>query len=209
MTPLKLPDASRNAMQDLPQQGLIIEGWKTEEQNAIELGKQAWSIQQLVPTNETQTDSSVFLLLRPQIYGGDQPEVEWIDISGLQRWKTDSHQKLQFTPLTEASESKGHSPEATVTADFFRAWTAEQTYAVMQWYAWPTGGHPSPTRWFWADQKVQWQHRQRLPWTAISLWIPIEPLGSAAEKKDLAQSIGKNVQRSLTETVFKNEGDSS
>ena len=212
VTPLKLPDDARNAMQAIPETGLSISGWDTQDQGAIELGRESWSIQQLSSTEATDAasaDTEIFLLLRAQTYGGDQPEVEWIDVKGLQRWETDSYQTLRFTLPTAGSESSRASEPVQVTADFFRAWSQEQTYAVLQWYAWPTGGHPSPTRWFWADQKVQWIHQQRLPWTAVSVWIPIEALGDITPQQPLAESIGQEVQRSLLKTVFLGKGDSS
>ena len=210
-TPLKLPDASRNALQAIPEKGLTISGWNTDEQDAIELGKEDWSVQTLSrsPTNDSPEDGSaspVFLLVRPQVYGADQPEVEWIDIKGLQRWEIDSRQQLRFAlPAPSGAEEE----TVSVTADFFRAWSSDQTYAVLQWYAWPTGGHPSPTRWFWADQKVQWQRNQRLPWAAVSLWIPVGPLGDISPQQALAESLGKDIQRSLMQTIFIDEEDSS
>lgn len=213
--PLKLPDASRNALQAIPEKGLTVTGWRTDDQNAIELGKEAWSIQQLSPEAEESSATPVFLLLRPQIYGADQPEVEWIDIKGSQRWETDSYQKLSFDVPAQSDTPNAKtldlppSKAASITADFFRAWNSEQTYAVLQWYAWPTGGHPSPTHWFWADQKVQWQRGQRLPWAAVSLWIPIEPISDITPHQALAESVGEHVQRSLMQTVFLSGGDSS
>lgn len=202
-TPLKLPAASRTALQAIPEQGLSINGWSTDDQSAIELGHDTWSIQQLSPAKETDADSSIFLLLRPQIYGADQPEVEWLDVKGSQRWETDSYQKLRFSvPAQLEGTSAADASAIPVTADMFRAWNQAQTYAVVQWYAWPTGGHPSPNRWFWADQKVQWQHGQRLPWSAISLWVPVPPLSDITSQQALAESVSQEVQRSLMKTVF-------
>ncbi|MFK8182892.1 MAG: cyanoexosortase B system-associated protein [Phormidesmis sp.] len=209
-TPLKLPAASRTSLQAIPEQGLPVEGWNTTDQSAIELGNATWSIQQLTPATETDVDASVFLLLRPQVYGADQPEVEWLDVKGSQRWETDSYQKLTFSlPAQSANSALASAQSIRVTADLFRAWNQDQTYAVAQWYAWPTGGHPSPSRWFWADQQAQWQRGQRLPWTAISVWIPVPALSDIEPQQALAESVGASVQRSLMKTVFVSGGDSS
>lgn len=222
-TPLKLPATSRTALQSIPEKGLSISGWNTLDQGAIELGNGTWSVQQLSPASNAQLSdtpvsdtqlkaersSDLLLLLRPQVYGADQPEVEWLDVKGSQQWGTDTYQKLRFE-LTAASDdavSNGNQP-ISITADWFRAWNQEQTYAIAQWYAWPTGGHPSPGRWFWADQRMQWQRRQRLPWVAVSLWIPVEPLSDISSQQALAISVGEGVQRSLMQTVFRDGGDS-
>lgn len=216
-TPPKLPQASRVALQAMPDQGLALPGWTTNEQINTKLGGHTWSIQQLSPDPASgektaqesvrSKTSSIVLLLRPQIYGADQPEVEWLDVKGSQRWKTDSHQKLfvdvpmsdnENTPLKSSKNPR----TVRISSDFFRAWSKEQTYAVLQWYAWPTGGSASPSRWFWADQKAQWHRHQRMPWVAVSLWLPIAPLGDIASRTALAESLASSLQQTLLQTIF-------
>lgn len=155
-------------------------------------GGDDWSIQQLVHEQPYAVNpSSIFLLLRPQIWEADQPEVEWVDIKGSQQWKTDSHQKISFTVA-----------QAHIRPDFFRAWSASQTYAVLQWYAWPSGGSASAAKWFWADQRMQWQQYQRMPWVAVSLWLPIEPLGDIDPYQAIAKTLGEEIHTTLLQTVF-------
>lgn len=211
--PPKLPQASRVALQALPEQGLQLSGWKTTDHISIELGGDNWSIQQLSADLASEDESAqaslkaqmtdIVLLLRPQVYGADQPEVEWLDIKGSQGWKTDSRQKITFDVSGGTSENDLKNTETVrINTDFFRAWNKDQTYAVLQWYAWPTGGSASPARWFWADQKVQWRHHQRMPWVAVSLWLPIEPLGEIESRSGLAESLGNRIQQTLMQSIF-------
>jgi len=210
-TPLKLPADSRNALQALPEQGLSLAGWVSDEQTQTEIGKATWSVQQLSVAAAAKGSqlAPVFLLLRPQTYGADQPEVEWLDIRGSQKWETDSERSLSFEVNSTAPQTVKNSTvnankteNIRIRSDFFRAWNQDQTYAVLQWYAWPTGGSPSPAQWFWADQKTQWSRRQRMPWVAVSLWLPIEPLGDISPHKGMAESLGKTIQTALTQSVF-------
>jgi hypothetical protein len=74
---------------------------------------------------------------------------------------------------------------------------ARNTFAVMQWYAWPDGGHFAPGKWFWADQAQQWQQRQRLPWVAVSILLPIEPVGDIRSHTAAVTEIAQAVQQGL------------
>ena len=198
---------NKSALVAVKAQGLPIPGWQTQEQTTTKLGGQTWSIQQLSAEPETkraiapESPDDIFLLLRPQVWYADQPEVEWMDIQGSQSWKTDNRQKLSFSASRSISASESAQP-VQVSSDFFRAWNQNQTYAVLQWYAWPTGGSPSPASWFWIDQVAQWKHNQRTPWVAVSLWLPIEPFSDISLQRSLAESLGKTVQTTLLDTVF-------
>jgi cyanoexosortase B-associated protein len=90
----------------------------------------------------------------------------------------------------------------SVKARFFRAWN-QQTFAVVQWYAFNNGGHFSPANWFWQDQLAQLSDR-RVPWVAVCLKIPIEPLGELKDAQSVAESLAKTVQTQLNNTVFSN-----
>ncbi|MEL7328327.1 MAG: cyanoexosortase B system-associated protein [Cyanobacteria bacterium J06559_1] len=197
--PLKVHNQSE--LQAIRDQGIALPGWISQEQATTKIGGDSWSIQQLALDQNSDprpqgAASTVLLLLRPQIWEADQPEVEWLDIKGFQRWKTDSLTKLPFEMSTQDSET------VRIKADFFRAWSKEQTYAVLQWYASPVGGSASPAWWFWADQGAQWRHRQRLPWVAVSVWLPIDPLSAIAPHQETAISLGKAIQSRLEETAF-------
>ncbi|NJL83028.1 MAG: cyanoexosortase B system-associated protein [Chloroflexaceae bacterium] len=167
--------------------GLTLPGWETLVQERAAIGGHDWSVQVLA-----QNDRQILLLLLPQVYYRNQPEVEWNDVAGAQRWRSDSYQTLSFSP------AGNHSP---IPARFFRAWTQRQTFAVVQWYAWPGGGHYAPARWFWRDQFAQIR-RQRLPWVAVCLKIPIEPLGELEPAISLATSLAEQVQSALNDGPF-------
>lgn len=185
------------ALQSIRDTGLALPDWSVEQQTRAKIGGADWSVQQLVHQQPfTVTPDRIFLLLRPQIWEADQPEVEWVDIKGSQQWNTDSYQKIAF-PIPQAQ-----GEQIQVKPDFFRAWDSNRTYAVLQWYAWPSGGSASAARWFWADQMMQWQQYQRMPWVAVSLWLPIEPLGEIEPYQAIAQTLGEEIHTTLLQTVF-------
>jgi cyanoexosortase B-associated protein len=191
-TPPKV--ANQAALQSLRDTGLTLANWSVEQQIRSGISGDDWSIQQLVHKQPFTTDlDRIFLLLRPQVWEADQPEVEWVDIKGSQQWKTDTHQRISFT-ISQA--------QVQVQPNFFRAWDSNQTYAVVQWYAWPSGSSASVAKWFWADQKMQWQQHQRMPWVAVSLWLPIEPLGDITPYQNLAKTLGEEIHATLLQTVF-------
>ncbi len=192
------PVANLKQLKELRQTGLDLPGWKTLEQKTATLGGHKWSVQAI----QRDSPKPVRLMLFPQSDHKSQPQVEWVDVNEFERWKTDSYKKMQF--VVEASQlenSTGASklivrPAAEVEASFFRAWNRQQTMAVLQWYAWHGGGSPAPSRWFWADRLAQLQ-RNRVPWVAVCLQIPIEPLGDIEASRQTAESLAKMVQSAL------------
>ena len=52
-SPPKLPAATRNALQAMPDNGLDIPNWVTTDQNKIRLGGATWSVQQLSAASAT------------------------------------------------------------------------------------------------------------------------------------------------------------
>lgn len=189
-------------LKNIRQAGLALPGWQTQQQDTVTIGGHKWSIQELQQDEKTQ----VTLLLLPQEDRKAQPEVEWMDINGFKEWQTDQEQRLQFKVETQAQTGTQNTTESgtsatrptssDVKARFFRGWTRQQTFAVLQWYAWPGGGNPSPSGWFWADQMAQ-LHRRRLPWVAVSILIPMEPLAEVETALPLAKSLGQTVQAAL------------
>ncbi len=213
-TPLKVPN--QPSLQAIRDQGITLSGWLSQEQIKTKIGGDTWSIQQLSAADEgpfaAASPSTIFLLLRPQVWEADQPEVEWLDLKGSQRWQTDSHQALPFemTQNEEMTQNKSKNigdlgKTVRINTDFFRAWNRDQTYAILQWYASPTGGSASPAWWFWADQKAQWRRRQRMPWVAVSIWLPIDPLSDISLHQEMAVALGQSVQAELLQTVFTSE----
>lgn len=190
-------------LKTVQQQGLDLPGWQTLEQQTVEIGGHKWSAQAIVPQAEAATtpiETAVWLLLRPQIWEHDLPQIDWTDVNGVRQWNADSQQSLRFNvPATQTSQA------VPIQTHFFRGWTSQRTDAVVQWYAWPTGGHAAPSRWFWADQFTQLWRRQRLPWVAVSIQMPIKPLGDIKTAQTEAEAIGQLVQSILMTTVFQPE----
>ena len=192
------PDiANLKGLHSIKQQSLTLPGWQTLKHQPIEISGNEWSYQEIqiqdASDQSVTVTAPIILLLRPQPWRTNQPEVEWLDIVGSQKWKVDSRQQLQFT----VDPVVGVTHPVQVNARFVRGWNQQQTFAVVQWYAWPEGGSPSPSRWFWADQIRQWRSHQRLPWIAVSILIPIEPVGDVTPYQSFAASLSQAVQTAL------------
>ncbi|NET52339.1 MAG: cyanoexosortase B system-associated protein [Merismopedia sp. SIO2A8] len=157
------------------------------------------------------SDDPVLLLLRPQMSAQDEPLVEWIDLDrfyqslfqdqsrtdeasrgSIQQWNTDQHRMIHFSAPTSGT---------SVTAHYFRGWNRSHTYAVVQWYGWPTGGNPNIASWFWVDQWSQWRDRQRMPWVAVSLLIPLEPMEDIDVEQPFVEAIAQMIQTALAHDI--------
>lgn len=182
-----LPVTSISQMIKIRQNGLELPGWQTKTHQEVLISNHKWLYQKI----QRDPQTTAILLLRSQQDDKDQPQVQWVDLKGFQRWQTDKYSRAQFT--VPSPTGKG---QAKVEAQFFRGWNRQQTYAVLQWYAWYSGGNPDPSAWFWADRITQWQGH-RAPWVAVSVLIPIEPLGEIEPVLPLAQSLGQTVQSAL------------
>ena len=166
----------------LKKNGIEISGWQTIEKAPTPLGDHVWMRQEL--QNGTQKATVLFF---PQARSIDQPQVEWADLDGSQGWKTDSQHQIQTS---------------SITVEFLRAWTPKQTYAVMRWYAWESGGHPAPIYWFISDRLAQWQNR-RAGWIAVTVISPIEPLEAIEPHRSELESLVQTVQSTLTSQVLR------
>ncbi|WP_448285183.1 cyanoexosortase B system-associated protein [Phormidesmis priestleyi] len=175
-------------LRSLRETGLTLPGWQVAKRETPQIGEHKWLSQEMTRTNQKAT-----LLLFSQKGPREQPEVEWNDINGFQRWKTDSSKQVEFAIAT---------PPTQVTAHFFRGWTSEQTYVVLQWYATSQGGHPDPSHWFFADRIAQWQNR-RVPWVAVSILVPIDPLDDLEKHWAEVESLAQTVQSTLMADVLK------
>lgn len=176
--------------------GLNLPGWQTVEQGQQQVGEQQWSLQVI---KKADSSDQAILLLFPQRSPKDKPQAEWSQVSGWGRlrwgkWDIAQERVAEFT-VKRSPESKIQT-EAKVESMFFRASTKQNTFAVLQWYAFPNGGHPSPLHWFFGDQLLQWR-QQRIPWVSVSILIPIEPLGQVETAWSLAESLGQTVQATL------------
>lgn len=197
--PLQVPQL--NQIKAINQTGLPIPGWQMNVHQEVNISGHSWSLaeyenagtQALPPAEQLPR---LVLLLRAQSWHSNQPEVEWVDLRGSQEWQVDNQRNLKFT--VPGSDGK----PTQVTAQYLRAINEQSTFAVMQWYAWPQGGHPAPSHWFWADQRRQWQRRQRQPWIAVSLLLPIEPVGDIRPYEEAAIAVGQTVQTALIQGPF-------
>jgi cyanoexosortase B-associated protein len=201
----KVPELSNvQALQALQKTGLTLPGWQTTQQQTVTIAGHKWSVQAIAPASsssepqaaETQAASAV-LMLRPQTWHRDLPQVDWMDIRGVRSWTEDRDRHLSF------SIPRSGAASIPVEARFFRGWTDEQTYAVLQWYAWRDGGDAAPSSWFWAEQRSQLRDRQHLSWVGISLLMPIQPLGEIEPAQSQLKALAKQIQSALITDVLK------
>ena len=195
------PIATLKELREIRSRGLSIPGWQTTDQGEQAIGQHKWFLQVL---KQEGTKTPALLLLLPQNSSKGQPEVEWTDVSGWGKLRWGKWDVAQLRSAQFTAKQPGNSGEngVQVEAEFFRASTNEQTFAVLQWYALPHGGYSSPVRWFIADQIAQ-LHKSRAPWVAVSILIPIEPLGDVETTWPLAQSLGETVQSTLMAKALK------
>ncbi|EGK89378.1 cyanoexosortase B system-associated protein [Microcoleus vaginatus PCC 9802] len=189
--------ANLKQLRSLRQNGIKIPGWQViAVQNNVQIGAHRWLVE------EIKNDQTIaILLLLPQNYPKNQPQVEWLDIDGFHRWQTDSHRTLRFTVKLAPIPDQ---PPPTVEARLFRSWTAQQTFAVVQWYAWPNGGSPTTIRWFWEDSIARLSNR-RASWVAVSIILPIQPQGDIKIAQPLLKSLAESVQAKLITETFRFE----
>ncbi|MGB3495526.1 MAG: cyanoexosortase B system-associated protein [Elainellaceae cyanobacterium] len=250
-TPPVLAQASQ--LNRLRAEGLALPGWQTLEQQTVSISGSKWSIQAIQPeanvadpegldsqgsdaasstrfSPSSQPNRPILVMLRPQVWHREQPQVEWMDINGAQQWTVDHRQRIFLN--TEGAESSSSDSEllnseslnlelsnskplnsglldlgdrsVSFTARYFRGWSRQQTSAVVQWYAWTTGGSPSINPWFWADQWQQLRDRQRMPWVAVTVLIPIKPLGNIDTARTTAKSLSQTLQAQLIRDVLTN-----
>lgn len=193
------------SLRSIKENGLIIPGWEIKNYQEAKISGHQWLVQTI--EGKEGKDRSAILLVLPQNSPKDKPQVEWMDINGLYRWKTDSYQKKGFkVNLTSAAENLpvGLTPgeEIAVEGQFFRGWTNQQTYAVLQWYAWPSGGNPAPSSWFLKDRFAMLFQKRSVPWVAVNIQFRIEPLGEIEPYWPIAESLAEKVQLSLLEQAF-------
>ncbi|MEL6381879.1 MAG: cyanoexosortase B system-associated protein [Cyanobacteria bacterium J06626_18] len=192
--PLKAPQI--NQIKALRTTALDLPGWQVNLQQEVRIGGNDWGLTEYLATDAAAATNGFALLLRPQPWHDDQPEVEWVDIIGSRGWQVSDLHRIRFSVSGDDGQS------IPVTARYFRGVDEQRTFAVVQWYAWPSGGHPAPGRWFWADQAQQWTERQRMPWVAVSVFLPIEPIGNIRPYTEEAIAIGQTIQTSLMTSIF-------
>lgn len=199
----ELPVPHLAPLRDLRTTALPLEGWEIRQHQVVSINGNQWSLTEYRATDAAglRADTRFGLLLRPQTASDQQPEVEWMDLQGAQGWRIHDLHTVRLTVATHENEP------SEVSTRYFRGLGEKGTLAVMQWYAWPAGGHFAPSRWFWTDQARQWQQRQRLPWVAVSVLLPIEPVGDIRSHRDTVVAIAQAIQTSLQVNVFQSSSD--
>ncbi|PZO41642.1 MAG: cyanoexosortase B system-associated protein [Shackletoniella antarctica] len=197
--------AQIDQLRTLQNEGLALPGWQLTTVEPILINQQTWTLGEYRAAAPENPSASALaspaaaavqqfaLLLHPQPWHSNQPQLEWIDLAGAQSWRIESRQGL-----------KVNSPDSAgpVNARFFRAWGDRQSFAVVQWYALPSSGSPSPGHWFWADQWSQLTQHTLTPWVAVSLLIPMPPLAAIGDYQPLAAELTGLIQQQLAQTVL-------
>lgn len=182
-------------LKSLRQHGMTLPDWEVIRiQNNVQIGGHRWLVEEI-----KNHQTIAILLLMPQNASKNQPQLEWLDIDGFHRWQTDSHRTLRFTVKLAPTSDK---PSPTIETRFFRSWTSQQTFAVVQWYAWHNGGSPATSRWFWEDSFARLSNR-RASWVAVSIIVPIQPQGDINIVEPLLESLGQSVQTQLMAEIFR------
>ncbi|MBW4483449.1 MAG: cyanoexosortase B system-associated protein [Tildeniella torsiva UHER 1998/13D] len=187
--------AQIDQLRALQKEGLPLPGWQQTTVEPVPINRQTWTLVEYranSPEAQSAPIQQFALLLHPQPWHSNQPQLEWIDLAGAQKWRIESRRRLRV-----ASPQTG-----PVDARFFRAWGDRQSFAVVQWYALPSGGHPSPSHWFWANQWSQLTQHQLTPWVAVSVLIPMPPLGEILNYQSIAAELTGLIQQHLTVNVF-------
>jgi len=197
----ELPVPHIKAVRSLLETPLEVDGWQSIYHQEVPIGGDRWSLTEYRRLGSSETEGESFaLLMRPQRSGDQQPEVEWVDLRGAQSWQVADRHTVRFT-----TGANGQAPSVSVTTRYFRGVSERDTFAVMQWYAWPTRGHFAPGKWFWADQLQQWRQRERMPWVAVSVLFPIEPVGNIRPHTETVTAIAEAVQQGLLTSTFRGE----
>lgn len=113
-----------------------------------------------------------------------------IALEDYRDWETKSTRKLSFPT------NSGHS----VNALFQKGWSPSQTFAVVNWYAWESGGNFAAPQWFWQDLKAQ-LNQGRTGWLAVSLRIPISPNSEIEAVETEAKIIAQTIQDQLIQRI--------
>jgi cyanoexosortase B-associated protein len=202
-TPAQVPHLER--LQTLQHQGLLLPGWALTHHQKLMINQHDWTLSEYQPAQgqprpePTLPVQQIAVLMRPQPWHSNQPQVEWLDLNGAQDFRPTLQRQIT---LTVASSQ----PPVAATARFSRGHNQQHTFAMVQWYAWPSGGHPSPSVWFWVNQRSLFTRRALTPWVAVSLLIPINPLADINDYQPLAIALGSAIQQQLMATIFQPEG---
>ncbi len=188
-------------LKQLSQQDLPLPGWTLISRQEVILNRQSWTLLEYQSDSSLGNSSSprvdqIALLMHPQPWHSNQPATEWLNITGTQNLRLSSRSLVSFATAVDNQQP------ASVTARLALGRNQQQTLAMLQWYAWPGGGHPSPGVWFWQDQWSQLIHHRRTAWVAVTLLMPMAPLADLATYQPQAIAIGSTIQQQLIAQGF-------
>ena len=211
------PINNLSELRDVRETGIDIPSWVTVEQGQRQVGSKKWSIQviqeagtEVASESDENTDESttvqildddppqqIEVMLLPILADTDQPQVEWSDWEGVARIETDSERFFDLQTTTGRQRS-------TFTVRLLRGWMANnRTLMMAQWYAWPGGGSPRPSDWFWADRGSQIR-RYRLPWIAVNVVMETKrPLDELDDYQDSLKDVAIDIQKALIQGPLK------
>jgi cyanoexosortase B-associated protein len=195
-------------LQTLQDRALPLPGWVPTSHQLVVMNQQDWVVTEyqrkpaelIQETEATPPVQQIALLMHPQPWHSDQPELEWLDINSAQGLKP------SFKRMVALTVTRDQQP-MTARASFARSRNQQYTFATLQWYAWPDGGHPSPAAWFWTNQGSQLTRQALTPWVAVSVLIPMEPLAEVQTYQPLAIELGSAIQQQLVSEVFTSSED--
>jgi cyanoexosortase B-associated protein len=193
--------AQLDQLKALGEQGLTLQGWSRQSHQAIAINGKDWSFSEYIADQPAQTAPTIdqfALLMRPQPWHSDQPEVEWLDLQGAQHWKLKTCRNIKIAPTTNPIPQD-------FTARLCRASNDQQTLALLQWYAWPSRGHPAPSHWFWANQWTQFRDHRLTPWVAATVLVPMDPMADLSTYKSPIATLGSNVQQQIMVALSNND----
>jgi cyanoexosortase B-associated protein len=180
------------ALHTLRDEGLEIPNWQRQQHQVVTLNRQDWSVNEYTTLDAATPSQQMVLLLHPQPWHSNQPQVEWVDLAGVQNWRIERRKSLAL-----GSESA----PLPVRANLLQVRNDQQTFAVLQWYAWPGGGHPAPRRWFWVNQRSQLATHTLTPWVAVTVLAPIPPLADLSTYQPWMAELGGQVHQQVTASL--------
>lgn len=188
----QLTSADLATLNTLHDEGLEIPDWQRQQHQVVTLNRQDWSVNEYTALDAAAPASQMVVLLHPQPWHSNQPQVEWVDLAGVQNWRIERRKSLAL-----GSESA----PLPVRANLLQVRNDQQTFAVLQWYAWPGGGHPAPRRWFWVNQRSQLATHTLTPWVAVTVLVPIPPLAALGTYQPWMAELGGQVHQQVTASL--------
>ncbi|MFH7245374.1 MAG: cyanoexosortase B system-associated protein [Spirulina sp.] len=180
------------ALHTLRDEGLEMPNWQHQQHQVVALNRQDWSVNEYTALDAAAPAQQMVVLLHPQPWHSNQPQVEWVDLAGMQNWRIERRKSLALG---------SDADPLPVRANLLQVRNDQQTFAVLQWYAWPGGGHPAPSHWFWVNQRSQLATHTLTPWVAVTVLVPIPPLADLGTYQSWMAELGGQVHQQVTASL--------